>query len=207
MISILLVDDDRLNRKTISIVLAEAGYEVRLAENGSDAIRAFTQERPALVLLDVMMPGMDGFDVCRKLRKLDRETPIIFLSALSTDESQVKGLAAGADDYVSKTASDELLLARVKRALERAGRFAATPAPKEMTKTEADIYRLLKSSPGRLFSYREIFSAAFGDGYSTDEGTVRSHVSRMRPKIPAGEKIESKRGFGFCLRRAGETAA
>lgn len=201
MISILLVDDDRLNRKTISAVLSMADYEVRLAEDGATAIRMFAQERPALVLLDVMMPEMDGFEVCRKLRKLDRETPIIFLSGLSTDESQIKGLEAGADDYIPKTASDELILARVARALERAGRFAATPAPDDMTKTEADIYRLLKSDPGRFFSYREIFTAAFGDGYVIDEGSIRSHLSRIRRKLPANEQIESKRGLGFALRR------
>lgn len=200
MDTILLVDDDRLNRKTISVVLSGAGYQVRLAEDGAGAIRSFAQDRPSLVLLDVMMPRMDGFEVCAKMRKLDRDTPIIFLSALSTDESQIKGLECGADDYVPKTASDELILARVARALERTGRFAATPAPEDMTKTEADIYRLLKSNPGRFFSYREIFTAAFGDGYSTDEGTVRSHISRIRRKIPAKESIESKRGLGFCLR-------
>lgn len=201
MISILLVDDDRVNRKTISAVLTLADYEVRLAEDGASAIRLFAQEHPALVLLDVMMPGMDGFEVCRKIRKLDRETPILFLSGLDSDESQIKGLEAGADDYIPKSASDELILARVARALERAGRLAATPAPDAMTKTEADIYRLLKSDPGRFFSYREIFTAAFGDGYIADEGTIRSHISRIRRKIPKSEQIDSKRGLGFALRR------
>ena len=146
-----------------------------------------------------MMPGMDGFEVCEKLLAADRDLPVVFLTAKDSESDQVRGLEAGADDFLSKTVGEEVLLARVRKALARTARLAAAAAPSEMTKTEADIYRLLSSARGKWFSYREIFNSIRGEGYYGDEGAVRTQMSRLREKLPSGEKIESKRGFGYAL--------
>ena len=198
---ILLVDDERTIRGSLSRLLREAGFSVRVAANGAAGVEAFRSRRPDLVLLDVMMPGMDGYAVCEAMRSADRETPIVFLSALDAEDDQIRGLDAGADDYVSKTASPALLEARIRKALERADRFSKMDAPAAMTKTEADIYRLLESDCGRFFSYREIFSAVCGEGYFADEGAIRVHVSNMRKKLPADERLVAKRGVGYALVR------
>ena len=198
--SILLVDDERIMRETLTPILVAAGFDVVLASDGRAAVQSFLLERPDLVLLDVMMPVVDGYETCAELRKLDRETPIVFLSALDGEEDQIKGLKLGADDYVSKTASNAMLIARVENALERADCFSKAAAPTAMTKTEADIYRVLDSDRGRFFGYREIFAAICGEGYVADEGAIRVHISHMRKKLPRGEKIESKRRVGFALK-------
>lgn len=199
--SILLVDDERIVRAALSDDLRASGYEVTSAPGGEAGLAAFGKSRPDLVLLDVMMPGMDGYEVCRRLRALDREVPVVFLSALDGEVDQIRGLDVGANDYVSKTASGAMLQARIRAALEHARRVSLCSAPAGMTKTEADIYRLLKSAPGRYFSYREIFADICGEGYYADEGAVRSHVSRLRGKLPAGETVEAKRGRGYALLR------
>ena len=201
MTEILLVDDERAIRGSLSRLLREAGFTVRAAANGAAGVEAFRERRPDLVLLDVMMPRMDGYAACAAMRSADRETPIVFLSVLDAEDDQIRGLEAGADDYVSKTASPALLKARIRKALERADRFSKMDAPASMTKTEADIYRLLESDRGRFFSYREIFSAVCGEGYYADESVIRVHVSNMRKKLPAGERLVTRRCVGYALVR------
>ena len=199
MSEILIVDDERVVRDAFRAFFEEEGFAVRTASDGVRGVALFAERRPDLVLLDVMMPKMDGYRTATAMRELDRETPIVFLSALGSDEDQIRGLEVGADDYVVKTASNAVLLARVRKALERARRFASVEAPTEMTKIQADIYRLLASERGRFFSYREIFAAICGEGYYHDEGTVRTHVSRLRKSLPAGLAIAAKRGRGYAL--------
>lgn len=196
---ILIVDDEPLIRGALGDTLVECGFEVRFAANGRKALEQIRAERPDLVLMDVMMPVVNGYETCTAIRALDRELPVIFLSALDGEEDQIRGLEAGGDDYVSKTAGREMLLARIRAALDRARRFAADEAPLKMTKIEADIYRLLKGDRGRLFSYREIFEAILGEGYYADEGAIRTHVSHLRKKLPCGEEIVGKRRRGYCL--------
>lgn len=197
--TILIAEDEPSIRKSLAERLAENGYLVRAAANGDAAVKMVREERPDLVLMDVMMPVLDGYEACAAIREFDRELPIVFLSALDRDEDQIRGLEAGGDDYVSKTASDEMLLARIRAALARAKRFAKEEAPQLMTKIEADIYRLLKSERGRLFSYREIFAAILGEGYYADEGAIRTHISHLRKKLPRDEQIVAKRRQGYCL--------
>lgn len=197
--TILLVDDERAVREALAKTLASSGYSVRLARDGKTALKSFSERRPDIVLLDVMMPGMDGYAVCEAMRALDRETPIVFLSALDADVNQIRGLETGADDYIAKSASESLLLARIKKALARADRFSKSEAPASFTKVQADIYRVLDSDRGRFFSFGEIFSAICGEGYTLGEGVVRVHISNMRKRLPAGETIKTKRGFGYAL--------
>lgn len=199
MTTILLAEDERTVAQTLSTALGSAGYFVRSVPTGRMAVEAFRRERPDLVLLDVMMPDLDGYGACAAIRELDRDVPIVFLTACSADANHVRGLEVGADDYILKTTSDEVLLARIRKAIQRASRFKPASAPEAMTRTEAMVYRLLKSAPGRYFSYREISEAVCGDNYSIDEATLRSHMSHMRKKLPVGEAVDAKRGFGFRL--------
>lgn len=198
-VAVLVAEDERHLREEYARLFSSHGFVVRTVGDGRHAIEGFRTHHPDVVLLDVMMPILDGYAACREIRKLDREVPILFLSALDRDEDQIAGLEAGADDYVSKEASEEMLVARVKSAIARSRRLVACEAPSDLTKTEANIYRLLKTAPGKIFSYREIFAAIVGEGYYADEGSLRSHISHLRKKLPRGVKIEAKRGQGFCL--------
>lgn len=200
-LEVLLADDEPHIRDRLKKMLTDAGFSVRAVTNGARALESFQSCRADSVVLDVRMPILSGYEACREIRKLDREVPIVFLSALDRDEDQIAGLEVGADDYISKLASSEMMIARIKSAIMRARRFSSDEAPHTMTKTEANIYRLLRSSPGKLFSYREIFAAIFGEGYYADEGALRSHISHLRKKLPAGVKIAVKRGQGFYLAR------
>lgn len=199
MRKILIVDDERVIRESYKAVLEQEDFVVRTAPDGEQGVAAFAEQRPDLVLMDVMMPKLDGYQAAEAMRRLDRETPIVFLSALDADEDQIRGFEVGADDYVVKTASNAILLARVRKALARARRFASLDAPSEMTRIQADIFRLLASERGRFFSYREIFAAICGEGYYHDEGVIRTHVSRLRASLPEGLAIEAKRGRGYAL--------
>ena len=196
---ILIVDDELSVRKGLSALMTENGYSVRTARDGIAALRAIRTCRPGLVLLDVMMPLMDGFTVCAEIRRHDRDLPIVFLTAKDEDEDQVRGLELGADDFVAKSADDTILLARIRKALERAERLLGNAAPDNLTKTEADIFRLLSSEKGRYFSAMEVFSAIHGAGYLGDEGNLRSHMSRLRSKLPKGISLLSSRGRGYAL--------
>lgn len=196
---ILLIDDELAIRNGFKSFFEDNGFRVRLASDGKNGIEEFKRHSPDLVLLDVMMPVMDGYDAAMAIRAFDRETPIVFLSALSSDENQLRGFEVGADDYVTKSESLPILLARVKKSLARAHRFASFEAPSTLTKTEANIYRLLVSDRGRFFSYREIFEAICGEGYYADEGAIRSHVSRIRDKLSSSERMIAKRGRGYAL--------
>ena len=199
MAEILIVDDERTVRAGLARLLAAAGYVVREARDGESALTAVAARRPDLVLLDVMMPGQDGFAVCARLLETDRDLPVVFLTAKDSESDQVRGLEVGADDFLSKTVGEEVLLARIRKSLARAAKFASSPAPDGLTKTEADIYRLLASARGQWLSYREIFKAIRGEGYYGDEGSIRSHVSRLREKLPPGLTIDAKRGRGYAL--------
>ena len=196
---ILVVDDELLIRKGLAALMEKNGYSVRMARDGIAALRAIRAGRPDLVLLDVMMPIMDGFAVCETIRRCDRDLPIVFLTSKDGDEDQVRGLEVGADDFVSKGADEAVLLARVRKTLERSERLLGNAAPDGLTKTEADIFRLLASERGRYFSAMEIFSAIRGEGYSGDEGNLRSHMSRLRGKLPQGMSVLANRGRGYAL--------
>ena len=116
---ILVVDDERAVRRGVAATLEGAGYVVREARNGKEALRLFGESKPDLLLLDVMMPKMDGFSVCAAIREVDAAVPVLFLSALGDEESQLKGFGYGADDYIEKTLPAPLFLARVEAALRR----------------------------------------------------------------------------------------
>ena len=229
MAEILIVDDERVLREGLKAMLSGEGFAVRTARDGEDALRKISEKASDLVLLDVMMPKMNGFRTCEEIRKADCAVPIIFLTAKDSEADQVRGLGLGADDYVSKDAGEAVLLARINRALARAENFGAVVAKREtepirlgkvrvdpksfsvldpsgeiahLTKTEADILKLLDSERGAFFSVERLISELRGQGFACEDSMLYSHVSHLRRKLgPAGDLISSSRKAGYCLAR------
>ena len=229
MAEILIVDDERVLREGLKATLTGEGFAVRTARDGEDALRKLSERAPDLVLLDVMMPKMNGFRTCEEIRKADRSVPIIFLTAKDSEADQVRGLGLGADDYISKDAGETVLLARINRALARTASFNEIAAKREaqpirlgkvrvdpkslsvsdpsgeiarLTKTEVDILRLLDSERGAFFSVERLISELRGQGFACEDSMLYSHISHLRRKLgPAGDLISSNRRAGYCLAR------
>ena len=227
MAEILVVDDERVLRDGIKAVLSGEGFEVRTARDGDEALKKIAEKRPDLVLLDVMMPKMNGFKCCERIRETDRILPVIFLTAKDAEADQVRGMGLGADDFVSKSVSDAVLLARINRALERSSAigesvrsasgsvialgavsvdvksFAVTENGEEiarLTKTEADILKLLDSKRGELVVQDDIITDLRGNGFACEDTMLYVHICHLRRKLgPASSMIINKRGVGYWL--------
>ncbi|MBO7721806.1 MAG: response regulator transcription factor [Kiritimatiellae bacterium] len=205
MYEILLVDDERAMREGLKALLAGEGFAVRTARDGDDALKKIAERRPDLVLLDVMMPRMNGFRVCEEIRGGDRLLPVIFLTAKDSEADQVRGIGLGADDYISKDADEAVLLARVRRALSRTEDFDSVSAvlklgrvkvdldslsvaggaggEEKLTRTEGGILRLLAASAGRFLTKAEIVEGLRGRDCDCEEGMVYVHVHNLRRKL------------------------
>ena len=229
MAEILIVDDERVLREGLKATLAGEGHQVRTARDGEDALRKISERAPDLVLLDVMMPKMNGFKACEEIRKADRTLPVIFLTAKDSEADQVRGIGLGADDFISKDAGEAVLLARIGRALERVECFGETLARREaqpirlgkvsvdpkslsvtesgreiarLTRTEADILRMLDSDRGSHFSIERIVAGLRGQGFACTDSLLYTHVSNLRRKLgSAGMLVSSSRNAGYCLAR------
>ena len=226
MAEILIADDDRLIREGMKALFAGEGFSVRTARDGEDALKKFAESRPDLVLLDVMMPKANGFKACEEIRRLDRLVPIVFLTAKDSEADEVRGIGLGADDYVSKTAGEAVLVARVRRALERAAAIDAEVSPPRvlqlgavtvdfdrltvsgsgadgrLTRTEADILQLLALRAGSPMTGDELIAALRGEGYACEDSMLYSHVSHLRRKLgPAGCLLANDRSTGYRLMR------
>ena len=227
MAEILIVDDERTLREGMKATLSGEGFSVRTAKDGDEGLKRIAEKRPDLVLLDVMMPKMNGFRCCEKIRETDKLLPVIFLTAKDPETDQVRGIGLGADDYVSKTASDAVLLARINRALARTAAFdekadradgmvialgdvtvsLKTFAVAEkggeiarLTKTEADILRLFNSQRGELIVPDDIITELRGNGFACEDAMLYMHISNLRKKLgSAGERIVNRRGVGYGL--------
>ena len=223
---ILVVDDDVALAEMIGIVLQNEGYEVVFCADGSAALTQFQENNPDLVLLDVMLPGMDGFDVCRAIRRVS-DAPIVMLTARSDTADVVTGLEAGADDYVPKPFKPKELVARVRARLrgredsqadeglslqdlsidvaghivKRQGRVIA------LTPLEFDLLVTLARSPWKVFSREELLEQVWGYRHAADTRLVNVHVQRLRSKIERDperpELVVTVRGVGY---RAGAGA-
>ncbi len=220
---ILVVDDEPTIRRGCKALLEGAGYAVRTARDGSEALRKYAQRRPDLVLLDVMMPGMNGKTACAELRKADPLLPILLYTAKPSDVGAVDGLGFGADDYIDKAKSPEELLARIAAALRRQSAFRSASdelvvgevtfdlahqsytgpgGPGVLTRREALLLRLLASDRGRIFSFDEILADQCGDGYSGDYHALHNAVNRLKAKLGrTGEMIVNVYGAGYKLLR------
>ena len=227
MAEILVVDDERAIREGLKMTLSSEGFSVRTARDGDDALRKIGEHKPDLVLLDVMMPRMNGFAACESIRKEDKLLPVIFLTAKDSEADQVRGIGLGADDYISKDCGDAMMLARINRALARSSAigesvrsasgetialgavsvdlktFAVTEKGKEiarLTKTEADILKLLDSQRGKLVVQDDIITDLRGNGFACEDTMLYVHICNLRRKLgSASSKIVNKRGVGYCL--------
>jgi len=218
---ILLVDDERAVRRALSAVLAEAGYAVREARGGAEALARFAEARPALVLLDAMMPGMDGFEACRRMREIDAGVPVLFLTALGGEESELRGFGCGADDYVRKAVPSSLLLARVGAALRRArpeapcgdfsfgswrvaasklAMFRGEGGRAALSEREVALLRLFASHPGEVFSRDFLLTRLWGPEADVADNALSVAVYELRSKLGGdAARIRSVRGAGYVF--------
>ena len=199
---ILVVDDERKIVDIVRAYLERDGFRVVTAYDGETALRVFRQEKPDLIVLDLMLPKMSGHDVCRVIRK-ESEVPIIMLTARDELTDKVVGLELGADDYVTKPFEGRELVARVKAILRRSEPKVSVPLVRtgditvdterrmvtvrdrliELTTTEFELLRLLASYPGKVFSRPELLDRLQGDAYEGYERTIDSHIKNLRRKI------------------------
>ncbi|GBD36775.1 Phosphate regulon transcriptional regulatory protein PhoB [bacterium HR36] len=222
---VLLVEDEHALVEVLRYNLTREGFEVQNCGDGRQALRLAQLNPPDLIILDLMLPGMDGLEVCRLLRA-DAATariPILMLTARSEEADQIVGLAVGADDYVTKPFSVKVLIQRLRALLRRAGgeeahqvlsahgirldrrthRVTVNGEPVHLTLTEFRFLETFLRQPGRAFRRDELLEAAGGDADLVLERTVDVHIKSLRRKLgPAGEVIETVRGVGYRLREA-----
>ncbi len=204
-ISVLIVEDDRNIAELLQLYLEKEGYAVTLAADGGQGLSKFRSLSPDLVLLDVMMPVMDGWSVCRAIRA-ESKTPVIMLTAKGETDDKVAGLKAGADDYITKPFEMKEVLARIEAVLRRSAAGAAEPKPRrivfdklvidmdafELTvdgkkvdtpPKEMELLFYLASSPNRVYTRNQLLDEVWGFDYFGDSRTVDVHVKRLREKL------------------------
>lgn len=220
---ILTVEDDERIRTAVRLALEDEGWEVLEARSGEEALEVFKRNSPDVVLIDIMLPGIDGFEVCRSVRR-NSDVPVVMVTARDDTHDVVAGLEAGADDYLTKPFAPKELSARIRALLRRVR--TTTPASSEMqfgdleimpdqgvvtlsgeeihlTKTEFRLLVELASSPGRVFSREVLLERVWGYGYFGDGRLVDVHIRRLRTKIepdPAKPRyVMTVRGLGYKL--------
>jgi two-component system response regulator MprA len=219
------VDDDRAVRESLRRSLSFNGYTVDLAEDGVEALEAITNERPDALVLDVMMPRLDGLEVCRQLRSTGDDLPILVLTARDSVSERVSGLDAGADDYLPKPFALEELLARLRALLRRTGPeeggdgavmtfvdLTLDPSTREvhrgtraisLTRTEFSLLEMLIANPRRVLTRSRILEEVWGFDFPTSGNALEVYVGYLRRKTEAeGESrlIHTVRGVGYVLR-------
>jgi DNA-binding response OmpR family regulator len=221
---ILVVEDDGVVAETLKLYLEHAGYEVAVAADGQTGLDRARQEDVSLVVLDWLLPALNGHEVCRRLRAVS-SVPILMLTARTSEDDRIRGLEGGADDYVPKPFSPREVVARVQALLRRAGEGADRPAPEPvrvgdlevdawrrearvagepmaLTPTEFRLLEVLARHPGRTFTREELVARAFGPDYDGLDRTVDSHVTNLRRKLGAGGRrrfISTVHGVGYRL--------
>ena len=221
--TVLIVEDDPNTVELARLYLARDGHKVLAAADGIEGLRLAREARPDLVILDLMLPGLDGIEVCRILRE-ESEVPIVMLTARVEEEDRLAGLDMGADDYITKPFSPRELAARIRAVLRRTASGAVDRGPAELrygdvtanlrlravhvgetpvrlTPTELRLLVLLMREPGRTFTREEIMDRVFGYDFDGFDRAVDAHVSNLRRKIEAGEKrphyIHTIYGMGY----------
>ena len=226
--TILVIDDEKDLIELVRYNLEKEGFDVIAANDGQCGLEVVKRHRPDLVVLDLMMPGLDGLQVCQRLRSDPRSgrIPVIMLTAKATEADRVVGLELGADDYITKPFSPREVVARVKAVLRR-----STPEHNQqqvirngdltidlgghevsyrgqrvaLTATEFRILEFLAARPGRVFSRDEIIDAALGNETAVFDRTIDVHITAIRRKLGQGsEQIETVRGFGYKFRHAAD---
>ncbi|MBK8856464.1 MAG: two-component system response regulator CreB [Opitutaceae bacterium] len=222
--TILVVEDEPPIAETITYALKTEGFAPLWRTTGREALATLAQQPVALVVLDIGLPDMSGFDVCRELRRLSA-VPVIFLTARSAEVDRIVGLELGADDYLAKPFSPRELTARVRAVLRRTGTgpVAAAPASDgvwrhdaarcrisyrgqvlELARNEYRLLAVLVAAPGRVFSRDQLMTAAWDDPGAALDRTVDAHIKLLRAKLreiaPAADPIVTHRGLGYALR-------
>ncbi len=222
---LLVVDDDPSVREALALVLDLNGFEVSTAVDGREAIRALARDSPDAVILDVLMPGVDGLEVCRRIRAAGDRTPVLMLTARTEVSERVAGLEAGADDYLAKPFAREELIARLRALLRRTGwegdeqllRFEdleldplAHEARRgaralELTRTEFLLLELLLRHPRQVLTRAAIFDRVWGYDFGPASNSLEVYVGYLRRKTEAGGEprlVHTVRGVGYVLRAA-----
>ncbi|MGO1507850.1 MAG: response regulator transcription factor [Microbacteriaceae bacterium] len=220
---ILVVDDEPNIRDLLSTGLSFGGYQVKTVSNGAATISAVLEEEPDLIILDVMLPDMNGFSVTKRLRGAGFTAPILFLTAKDDTQDKIEGLNAGGDDYVTKPFALDEIVARVQAILRRtmqadeesiirAGELSMDQdthdvfvgkEPIELSPTEFKLLRYLMLNPNRVLSKAQILDHVWEYDFNGDAGIVESYISYLRRKIdPFTDEsvIQTKRGFGYMLK-------
>jgi two-component system, OmpR family, KDP operon response regulator KdpE len=222
--SILAIDDEPQLLAALGTILEGRGYRLRTARNGAMALDAVADERPDVVLLDLAMPGIDGLEVCRRLRAFSR-VPILVLSALSDEARKVKALDAGADDYVTKPFGVDELLARIRAALRRAQaqrddepvlsvggieldqvarRVVVDGQEVHLTPTQYELLRVFINNPDRVLTQRTLLVMTFGPAYEDAIDNLRTFVTQLRRKVERDpsrpRRIVTEPGIGYRFR-------
>ena len=222
---LLVVEDEPNILELLSASLRLAGFEVAAATGGLEALQAVQRHRPDLIVLDVMLPDLDGFDVARRLRSGDTRTPVLFLTAKDATEDKVTGLTIGGDDYVTKPFSLEEVIARIRAVLRRARSSGPLPPPTrlraadleldteshevwrggrrvQLSPTEFKLLRYLMTNAGRVLSKAQILDHVWNYDFRGDSGIVESYVSYLRRKVDMVEPrlIHTIRSVGYVLR-------
>ena len=219
---VLVVDDDEKTVELVKLYLNRDGYRVITAYEGEEALRLARETRPDLIVLDLMLPGIDGLEICRTLRQ-ESDVPIIMLTAMTTDEDKLTGLGLGADDYMTKPFSPRELAARVRAVLRRIpgergpdkivhGELIVdflkheaylSEKPLKLTPIEFKLLGTMVKEPGRVFSREVLLERVWGYGYFGDGRLVDVHIRRLRTKIepdPANPRhVVTVRGLGYKL--------
>ncbi|KAF0200718.1 MAG: two-component system OmpR family alkaline phosphatase synthesis response regulator [Bacteroidetes bacterium] len=216
---ILLVDDEADILEFLSYNLRKEGFDVKCARNGLEAMDISVQFRPDLIILDVMMPGMDGYEACRQIRNHPdlKETVVAFLTARGEDMSQVEGFDSGADDYIRKPVRPRVFISRVKALLRRIPQTSEDGSritfgdliidkekyvvikrgiETELSKKEFELLLLLTSRPNKVFTRDEIFAGVWGNDVIVGERTIDVHIRKIREKIGM-ESIKTIKGVGY----------
>lgn len=220
---VLVVDDDRAVRDALRRVLTLAGYDVHVAEGGAEAIEAVVQSVPDAVVLDVGMPGIDGLEVCERLRRLGSRVPILMLTARVEISDRVAGLDAGADDYLVKPFDNDELKARLRALLRRTGpdgdpdelSFAEVSLDRsrhgasvegnvaELTRTEYQLLELFLRNPRQVLPHSVIYDRVWGYDFGAASNALRVYIGYLRRKlqdIGARDLIHTVRGVGYVMR-------
>jgi DNA-binding response OmpR family regulator len=216
---VLVVEDERVVADLMSLYLRRDGFGVHVEADGAAGLSAVRRLHPVAVVLDVGLPGLDGVEVCRRLRAEQDWTPVLFVTARDDEVERILGLEMGADDYVTKPFSPRELVARVRTVLRRAG---GSPGREEvltlgvvavqvdrhrvwvggtevaLTSTEFDLLAHLLRAPGRVFSREQLLSAVWGYAASAGTRTVDVHVAQLRAKLGPGSPIRTVRGVGYA---------
>lgn len=220
---LLIVDDEENLRSMLAAALRHHGFDITAVDNGRDALATLPEVEPDLVVLDVMMPDLDGFEVCRRMRADGNRTPVVFLTARDDTEDKVRGLTLGGDDYLQKPFSLDELVARIEAVLRRTAESSTAAVRYEvadleldddahrvvragdeiaLSPTEYNLLRYLMANAGRVLSKAQILDHVWKYDFGGDGGVVETYIGYLRRKVDTVEPklIHTLRGVGYTLR-------